>query len=257
MAGGRGGSGGGGRSGGGGGGAGQGGGEQIIPLGDGTTQVIKKKGLLDAIGDIQYWYVMEKDGTHIDGDWMTLPDSLEYWKIGAKSGFNEALFVFLAYPIMEFWLLPFVLDGTKMTTTLKISFNSLPYLMVLFNTLLCLFVSKFYIGQMTRKVINSIFIGRSMALFAKGVLIFLLYWTISAVSTPDAIWKVAKLFGHNAQRFYYGFFQIKPLIASCGLRALVFMSGAAFVPYGLVYVRDFYRQYKIRRNTERISGRRR
>ncbi|WP_429886437.1 hypothetical protein [Geoalkalibacter halelectricus] len=227
--------------------------DQIIPTNQPMLR-LKPKGLLTAIGDIQQYYVLERE-QDIPGEFLTLEGSLEYWRIGAKSGFNEGLLLFLIYPFVEFYLLPFALKSEP-DTSLTLLFNSLPYLMVLFNTILCLYLSKYYIGTLTRKAINYLLNGRAMSLFGKGCLIALLYYFISRLGTPQNVWALAdKVFSEQrAYAFYYGFFQIHHTIIPSGLRAFFFVSVACFAPYLVVYLRDVFRRRRIKRNLARISG---
>ncbi|WP_305045007.1 hypothetical protein [Geoalkalibacter sp.] len=227
--------------------------EQIIPTNQ-QLQRVKPKGLLSAIGDIQQYYVLERE-QDIPGEFLTLEGSLEYWKIGAKSGFNEGLLLFLFFPLVEFYLLPFALKNQG-DPSLTLLFHSIPYLMVLFNTLLCLYLAKYFIGTLTRKAVNYLLNGRAMALFGKGCFIALLYYVIARLATPKNVWELADtLFSpQRAHAFYYGFFEIHPLIIPSGLRAFFFISVACFVPYLVVFLRDVLRRRKIRRNLARISG---
>lgn len=230
--------------------------EQIIPHNDqGGPVRVKEKGLLGAVSDIQQYYVLERE-QDIPGEFLTIEGALQYWLIGAKSGFNEGLLLFLFYPAMEFYLLPFVFQDMQKDRTLTAIFSSLPYLMVLFNTILCIYVSRFYTGKITRKVINSLFTGRAMSLFLKGCLIFVCYYFIYNLGTPKNVWLFAdKVFSpETAERFYYGFFHISENLIPAGTRALTFTTVAAFGPYGIVYLRDIYRTWKIKKNLEHITG---
>ena len=224
---------------------------QILPYGQQRTGELKPRGLLSAISDIQRYYVMER-GQDIPGEFLTIEGSLDYFKIGAKSGFGEGLLLFLLFPLMEFWFIPFMLKNPPLSVQLM--FAALPAFMIAINTGLCAYVGKFYIGRLTRKAINSLFVGRSMALIAKGILIFLLYYFVSHLATPKNVWSVAKLFGDNAESFYYRFFEMKPHIIPAGVKALVFLTIGALGPYGAVYMLDWWRRHKIRRNLAFVTS---
>jgi hypothetical protein len=229
--------------------------DQIIPQ-DSHAEKVKNKGLLGAVSDIQQYYVLERE-QDIPAEFLTISGALEYWFIGAKSGFNEGLLLFLFFPMMEFYLIPFVFKGMQADNTLAVVFHSMPYLMVMFNTILCVYVSKFYTGAMTRKVINSLFTGRAMALFLKGCLLYLMYYFLSKMGTPRNVANFAYKFFSNpttAENFYYGFFQIHPRLLPAGTRAFIFVTIAAFGPYGIVYMRDVWRTFRIKRNLARVTG---
>lgn len=233
-------------------GGGGGGGEQVVPLDGNSGSTVKPKGLLTAISNIQQYYVIEQGGQEIPGEFLTIDGTLEYFKIGAKSGFNEGLLLFLFYPLMEFWVIPFILvDPSNFIVTV---FRSFPYMLVFFNTLMCGYISKFYVGQITRKAINSLFTGRAMALFLKGSLLWILYFFIFKLGKPEIVWKFASMFGSKAEQIYYGYYHVQPRIMPVANQTFFWLSVASFGPYGVVYIRDMLRRRRIEKNQEMISS---
>jgi hypothetical protein len=224
--------------------------QQIVPAnGDGGHD--HQNGLLDAVSEIQHYYVME-EGQEIPVEFLTINRCIEFFKTGAMSGFGEGLILFLLYPLFEFYLLPFVFKVPDLTT--KILFESIPWFIVGINTLICVYVSRFYVGKITRRAINNLLMGRSMALVLKGALIFILYYMIAEISTPEKVWLIAQNFGGNAESVYYGFFQIKDHLIPAGTKALCFLAGGALGPFGTVYVVDLWRQRKIKSNLARVTS---
>ena len=63
-----------------------------------------------------------------------------------------------------------------------------------------------------------------------------------------------ELFGDNAESFYYRFFEMKPHIIPAGVKALVFLTIGALGPYGSVYLLDWWRRHKIRRNLAFVTS---
>ncbi|MBU4029835.1 MAG: hypothetical protein KJ617_13410 [Proteobacteria bacterium] len=86
------------------------------------------KDILDAISDIQQFYVIEEMGQEIPGEFLTLKGSLSYFKIGAKSGMIEGVMLALLLPVVDFYLLPFILKSPGLF--LKIMFGFIPYMPV-------------------------------------------------------------------------------------------------------------------------------
>ena len=224
---------------------------QILPYGQQRGGDVKPRGLLSAISDIQRYYVMER-GQDIPGEFLTIEGSLDYFKIGAKSGFGEGLLLFLLFPLVEFWFIPFMLKDPPLSVRWMVA--GLPVFMVAINTGLCAYVGTFYIGRLTRKAINSLFVGRSMALLAKGLLIFLLYYFVANLGTPKNVWEVARHCGGSAETVYARFFEVRPHIIPAGVKALVFLTVGALGPYGAVYLLDWWRRHKIRRNLAYVSS---
>ena len=216
-------------------------------------QVEQPQTLLDAISDIQQFYVIESQGQDIPGDFLTIKRSMEFFKIGVKSGFVEGIALALLTPFFAFYLMPFVLKAPDLTT--KILFGSMPYILIAVNTVLCSYIGQFYVGKITRKSINSLLSGRTMSLLVKALLIYVFYLILHRVSTPSRVWEVTKHFGSWAERFYYGYLEILPQMIPVATQCALIMAIAAVVPYGMVYSLDQWQRSKIKRNMRKISAR--
>ena len=221
----------------------------ITTGGNGTTY--RPRGLISAISEIQQFYVIEGQGQEIPAEFLTLEGSLDFFRIGAVSGFKEGLFLILLFPVFSFYLLPFVF--TTPDFFLTVTLNSIPYLPVIINTLLCVYISRYYIGNLTRKAVNSLFVGRATLLVAKAGFIYIAYYVLFKLSTPERIWAVARHF-ENPRKMYSDYLTIlphmMPVVIHCSLIILV----SSVVPYGSVYVLDHWRRYNIRKN-QQIIGR--
>jgi hypothetical protein len=224
--------------------------EQVIINGNGA--VPKPKGMISAISEIQQFFVIEKTGQDIPAEFLTLDGSLDFMKIGLKSGLNESLFLFILFPVMEFYMIPFVLQSPS--ATVKFLFAALPFLTVFLSTFICSYISKYYVGTITRRAINSLFMGRSTSLGVKAFIIYMLYAVIDGVSKPEYVWSLAEKFGSKSEDFYYGFFEIKPHLMPAATKASLSLMVAATVPFFSVYFLDKYRTYKINRNMKFVRG---
>lgn len=209
--------------------------------------------LLNAISEIQQFYVIESKGQNIPHEFLTLERTLDFFKIGITSGFNEGFMLVLLFPVFRFYLFPFVLQKLDIFTHLL--FGSIPYMVLVINTLMCCYISHYYVGNITRKAINSLLSGRASSLLVKALLLYILYTLITRLSTPANVWKVASTIGADkAETFYYGFFTIKPHLMPVATERSLTMVGAAVIPYGSVYLLDHWRRWRIQRNTTTISG---
>ncbi len=223
----------------------------IITTGSGGGNP-RPKNIINAISDIQQFYVIEKQGQDIHAEFLTLEGSLDFFRIGIKSGFNEGLFLVLLFPVFSFYLLPFVLQSSDLST--DIIFGSVPYLPVLINTLLCSYISRYYIGNITRKAVNSLFAGRAIILITKGFSVYVFYLVLYKMSTPERVWSIAGYFKENAEKFYYGYLETLPHLVPLATRCAIIIVVAAIVPYGSVYLLDLWHKYKINRNTRLINN---
>ncbi len=222
----------------------------IITTG-GSNGPSRPGGLISAISEIQQFYVIEEQGQEIPAEFLTLEGALDFFRIGAVSGFKEGLFLILLFPVFSFYLLPFVFKTPDLFLT--ITLNTIPYLPVIINTTLCIYISRYYVGNLTRKAVNSLFIGRATLLVAKAGFIYIAWYMLVQLSTPDRVWQVAHHF-NDPERVYANYLQIlphmMPVVEHCATIVLI----SSIVPYGSVYMLDQWRRYRIRKN-RRIIGR--
>jgi len=217
------------------------------------AELQRPRNLLDAISDIQQYYVIEVKGQEIPAEFLTISRTLELFKVGVKSGFYEGITLALMSPFFAFYLFPFILRSPDLTT--RILFGIMPYMMLVINTLLCSYISRYYVGAITRKSINALFGGRTMSLLIKAFLIYIFYYVLYRLSTPAHVWEVARHFGSWSQRIYYGYLDILPKLMPVATEITSLMAVAAVVPYGMSYLLDIWHRYKVKKNALAISGR--
>ncbi len=223
---------------------------QIITTDSG--RIYRPRNLLNAISEVQQFFVIESKGQDIPGEFLTLEHTLDFFKIGIKSGFHEGFALVLLFPVFHFYLFPFVFQ--KLDFVSHILFGSIPYLVLMVNTAMCCYISRYYVGNITRKAINSLLMGRAMSLLLKAFLLYVLYLVLFRRSTPENIWKLAMQFGSRAEEIYNGFFEIKPHLMPVATESSILMVVAAVFPYGSVYLLDLWRRYRIKRNAKIISA---
>ena len=66
----------------------------------------------------------------------------------------------LLFPIFAFYLLPFVFRRADLFS--KLLLDNIPYLVLIINTVMCCYIIRYYVGNITRKTINSLFMGRAL-----------------------------------------------------------------------------------------------
>jgi hypothetical protein len=223
---------------------------QIITTDSGRD--LRPKNLLNAISEIQQFFVIEGKGQDIPGEFLTLERTLDFFKIGIKSGFHEGVVLIFLFPLFYFYLFPFVFQ--KLDAISRILFGCVPYMVLIINTVMCSYISRYYVGNITRKAINSLLVGRAMSLVIKAFLLYVVYLVLFRMSTPENVWKVASHFGSRAEKMYYGYLEIKPYLIPVASESALFMVVAAVVPYGSVYLLDLWHRFKIRRNAKIISA---
>lgn len=222
----------------------------VITTGGGGRP-LRPRGLISAISEIQQFYVIEGQGQEIPAEFLTLEGSLDFFRIGATSGFKEGLFLILLFPVFSFYLLPFVFTTNDLFLTIIL--NSVPYFPVIINTLLCIYISRYYVGNLTRKAVNSLFVGRATLLVAKAGFIYIAYYMLSKLSTPENVWAVAQHF-NNPQKIYYDYLEILPRMMPLAIHCSIIILISSIVPYGSVYVLDYWRRLKTQKNRDAIGG---
>ena len=215
-------------------------------------RIYKPKDLLSAISEIQQFYVIESKGQNIPAEFLTLERSLDFFKIGIKSGFHEGLALVLLFPVFHFYLFPFVFQ--HLDTMSHFLFGAIPYLALIINTVMCSYISRYYIGNITRKGINALLMGRAMSLLLKAFLLYVVYLILFRVSTPENVWKLAAHLGSMGPKIYYGFFEIKPHLLPVAAESATLMLVAAIFPYGSVYFLDLWHRRRVKSNAKSISA---
>ncbi len=220
----------------------------IIPLEGGNG--FRPRTLISAISEIQQFFVIESQGQTIPAEFLTLEGSLDLFRIGMRSGFTEGLLVIMLFPVFSLYILPFVLQTSDLVVRLTVAL--VPYLALSVNTLICVYISRYYVGNITRRAINSLFLGRGTMLFLKGFLIYVFYQVVFRLSTPEYVGQVAQLFAHP-EKIYSGYFSILPQLIPLATETAICMCFAAVSPYLVAYLLDHFRQYRTRSNISKIQ----
>jgi len=217
-----------------------------------SRQNIKPKSIINVISEIQHYCMAEKSGKDLPTEYLTLENSLGFFNVGAKSGLTEGLFLLLLLPAVDFYLVPFVLKNPNLF--MKIMFGSFPFLPIIANTFLCAYISRYFVGVVTRKAINSFFTGRMLVLIFKSFMIYIFYTLLTGLSSPERVWSLAQHANKNVEAIYYGYMTMLPNIMPIATRCSLLVMVAAILPYGIVFLIDTSRRNRIKRNHARITG---
>ncbi len=246
-------------------GGGSGGGsEVIIPIGQGvpsTRRVFPH--ILDAISQIQQFYVIESSGQDIPDDFLTLRGQLNFFNVGFGAGFLEAL----VFAILMTLILIIVSDVSLRQAIAKVFsvINSDTFLWVI-NLLpvlvsggLCSYLSRFYIGKITRKAIDSLLIGRVASMILKGLIIFFALIILSAHINPNSAWTIAswltlKHYPHAAIKIYYVLMAMRPIMVQRAFEILVIFGLAIIMPFIFIWGVAFLRRIKVGMDRQKVEA---
>ena len=70
---------------------------QIITTDSG--RIYKPRNLLNAISEVQQFYVIESKGQNIPSEFLTLERTIDFFRIGITSGFHEGFAFVFMFPI--------------------------------------------------------------------------------------------------------------------------------------------------------------
>ena len=236
----------------------------IIPVGQSvpTTRRVFPH-ILDAISQIQQFYVIESSGQDIPDDFLTLRGRLNFFNVGFGAGFLEAI----VFAILMAMILIVVSDvGLRQSIAKVFSvINSDTFLWVI-NLLpvfvsggLCSYLSRFYIGKITRKAIDSLLIGRVAAMTLKGLIVFFALIVLSRHINPSSAWTLASwlTLKHHpdiAIKIYYVLIAMRPIMAQRAFEILSIFGLAIVMPFIFIWGVAFLRKIKAGMDQQKVEA---
>lgn len=237
----------------------------IIPLGDSTKVTNKLPHLIDAISDIQQYYIFESTGQEIPHEFLTIKGSLSYFNIGFGSGFFEGLMFSVILTIC----MPFMIDTELMriivtivpflgSPTFVLFFSAIP---VIFACVLCCWLAKYYVGSITKRAVDNLLLGRATSLFLTGFLLFTILTTISALITPDralsAGMYMAKMFSEGSlvpQTVYEVLLNLPPIMVKRAVQQGLILCTGVLLPYLTIWAVAYARRKYVNIQNAKIGG---
>lgn len=147
----------------------------------------KPKNIINALSEIQRYYVLENRSADLPKDYFTLEQIFDFFKVGFKSGILEGLifitlFPFLQtiYPSFKFFFLNDTLNDQE-----QIFFLISSYAPIIISTFFMIYLSKYYEGELTKRAIFALINGRSVTFLIKGIGFYYLLHYIQNISLKD------------------------------------------------------------------------
>jgi hypothetical protein len=230
----------------------------IIPVdqsGEGSTRRLFPH-ILDAISQIQQFYVIEASGQPIPDDFLTVRGKLNFFNVGFGAGFLEALLFAFFMSIITILVSD---ENTRQAIARyfplvnnSIFLWSVNLLPVIISGGLCCYLSRCYIGKITRKAIDSLLLGRVFSLVLKGlVLFFLMIWISNSINSHSS-WALAQWVSfheyHFATRVYYILMAMKPLLIQRAFELLAIFGLAIIMPFLFIWGVAWVRKLKAARD---------
>ena len=149
---------------------------------DSPTSSSQPKNLIQAISEIQRFYIFEKEADKdIDKSFFTIEQVINYLRIGFFAGFLESLFFVLIMPLLlnvypsfkQYFL------HQEYTMLEHLTYTVISYISIVSITIWLSSLVRYYEGTVTKRAIMYLFSGRAIAFTLKGVLFYLLLQYLS------------------------------------------------------------------------------
>jgi len=220
---------------------------------DGSTYK-KPKNILNALSEIQRYYVIENRSDDLPKEYFTLEQIWDFFKVGFKGGILEGLFFVTLLPFLQ-TIYPsfklFFLDET-VTQQERTFFMIGSYIPVVIITIFMAYLSKYYEGGLTKRAIFALINGRSVTFLIKGIGIYFLLHYIQNISLKDPnvvyIWIdftqwIFNLFAKSEVTtevvYYYYYKFVIPALGDTANEILFSMIIFAFFPYLTVFYKGY------------------
>jgi hypothetical protein len=165
--------------------------DQVIPAD--RSVAVEPHGMLEAFSEIQQYYIIERSGTDVPKDFLTVKGTLAFFLVGLKTtafvGIITSLMSPLAFAVFERLVPvygnfhPSILDQA-IVFFLPLSFTAV-YSFMLAS------LGNYYIGTLTRAAIRSLFHGIISGAVVKILFIFLFFhYLFIDVFTTHRIWSL-------------------------------------------------------------------
>ena len=211
----------------------------------------KPPGLIEAISEIQRYWFIESKGHEIPADFLTIKGAIQFTMIGVRSGICEGFMLAILIP------LALTFTSAAMASELKLKqdwfFNCILYITafghIAVNTIICCFLGKYYIGNITRRASNCLMNGRSLALFFKGMIVFAVFHFSGKYFTPSVVSSLIHKTWFSPeikQKIYSILMEMIVRFPEAGSIAFIAAILASAVPFITVYSQDFNRKRLIR-----------
>lgn len=230
---------------------------EIIPASQGgsTTQAMFRN-IIDAISQIQQFAVMESANQEIPKDFLTLRGALNFFNIGFGNGFIEGLL----FALLTALILPVMADHDLNLKVAKVfplvesklflwMLNCLP---IIIAVCICCFLSQYRMGNISKRAVDNLLIGRLCCLLVKGIIIFVLLIMLSKAINPDNAWDFAVTLSFKdeikAMNLYRIICNTQPRLVATAYHTLFIFFVAMMTPFFSVWLISIYRNFRERQN---------
>ena len=222
----------------------------------------KPKSFIQAVSEIQHFYVMEKDSEEpIDKNFFALNQVLDFIKIGFRSGFIESFFFVIIFPFLQtiYPSFSYYFLHKEFTEIELFIFKYVSYIPLILITLYLIHLAKFNTLVITKKATLSLISGRSIAFLLKGIIVYSIFIMLSDYvlhnkeEVYNSIESIKGIFDHilpieytykNEDLYIYFYKFIQPAINYTAVEVLISMIIFSLVPLVVILMRGWISDYK-------------
>ncbi len=225
-----------------------------IESGSGTGTRTHFKNIIDAISQIQQFAVMENSDYEIPEDFLTIRGTLNFFNVGFGNGFIEGMvFAVLLAVIMPVMHSDYLMELVAVRFPLARSRSFLWFLNLLpiiIAVLLCSYLSRYRIGKITKRAIDSLLVGRMFSLIIKAIIIFVLMISLYhynhevAYGLGMALARIDAEFGNG---IYMTIINMREHLIMTAFRILAIFTVAVLTPFFTIWLVSLYRRYQRKR----------
>jgi hypothetical protein len=223
------------------------------------TAYAKPRGVIDAVEEIQRFYVFESRDKDLPYDFFSFKQVLDFFLIGLRGAMFESVLFFLVFPVAltVYPAAKVYFMGVQPTIGDYILPFVLSYSMIVIMTIYVISAARYYKGGVvTRKAIHSLFAGRSLAFVIKA---FLGWWLLTLLyiysyKDPNLMWSATELISWiwnifmprdsavSSELLYVFYYQaVAPSLRSTADDIFVTMLILAAIPFTTLFTYGGYR----------------
>jgi hypothetical protein len=174
--------------------------DQVIPAG--RSVAVEPHGMLEAFSEIQQYYIIERSGTDVPKDFLTVKGTLAFFLVGLKTtafvGIITCLLSPFAFAVFE-RLVPVYGNFNPNILDQAIVFF-LPLSFTAVYSFMLASLGNYYIGTLTRAAIRSLFQGIIAGAVIKISFIFLFFhYLYIEIFTTKRVWTLLSKFSFLSQ----------------------------------------------------------
>jgi len=208
--------------------------------------------LLTAVSRIQRYAMIEREGEEIPVDFLTIEGQFSFFKVGMGSGLVHGLiFLFLSVlilpvfsdEILRGWVSQYVSLAEYKPFLFLVNFTP-----VIFSVLVCVYLTKYHVGKLTRRAIDQLLAGRLVSKMGQGLLYFIFFTALANLMTPENVWK----FAYNitlrhydiSRQIYRVMMNTRPNLQNAAFEVIGVFAIATAVPFVTIWMFGFYRKIR-------------